>query len=134
MLSRKETITMLAKFTKIRFVVVLFEIYINFRHEVNLRSDMLSPDIYWDRSDLDTLYTDVIRHFTVRARVNALNEQLSYCEHTLQMLGDLLSNQHSYRLEWIIIILIVMEVVLELAHGWNDGWWDKFVKLREKEK
>jgi uncharacterized Rmd1/YagE family protein len=85
------------------------------RHELNLRSDILHPDIYWYRQDLETVYDDVTRHFAVRARVAALNDQLDYVTHTLNTLDGLLAHRLSTRLEWIIIVLIAIEVAIELG-------------------
>jgi uncharacterized Rmd1/YagE family protein len=85
------------------------------RHELNLRSDILHPDTYWYRQDLETVYDDVTRHFAVRARVAALNDQLDYVTHTLNTLDGLLAHRLSIRLEWIIIVLIAIEVAIELG-------------------
>ncbi len=70
-----------------------------------------SPEIAWEDEFLDQLHKQFVKHFELAQRYRAL-------ESTLQIIGDNLDvylsyNNHreSSRLEWIIIILIVIEVI-----------------------
>ncbi|WP_370089731.1 RMD1 family protein [Ekhidna sp.] len=70
-----------------------------------------SPEIAWEDEFLDQLHKKLVNHFELAQRYRAL-------ENTLKIVGDNLDvyisyNNHreSSRLEWIIIILIVIEVV-----------------------
>ena len=91
-----------------------------YSHELNLRSNMLSPDVYWYRGDLETLYADVTKYFSVSARATALNNQLNYCTQTLDTLDGLHSHRHSSLLEKIIIWLIMAEVLIELSRWYCE--------------
>ncbi len=52
----------------------------------------------------------------IQIRQNILNHRLSMIHELYNILSNDLNYKHSTRLEWIIIILITMEVVLSLAH------------------
>ena len=45
-----------------------------------------------------------------------INEKLSHCLEVMDMINNHLSHEHSSRLEWIIIILIAIEIVFEIIH------------------
>lgn len=87
------------------------------RHEVNLESGYLDdPDIYWEREELEGLYRQMISYLSMPKRIKVLNERLNYCSEILQLLNSQLNDAHHVRLEWIIIILIMIEVVFESMH------------------
>ncbi|XP_053375716.1 required for meiotic nuclear division protein 1 homolog [Mercenaria mercenaria] len=87
------------------------------RHEINLESGYLDhPDIYWDREELEGLYREMILYLSIPKRIKVLNERLNYCSEILQLFSSQLNDQHHVRLEWIIIILILIEVVFECVH------------------
>ena len=48
--------------------------------------------------------------------IKVLNEKLSHCLEVMDMINNHLSHEHSSRLEWIIIILIAIEIVFEVIH------------------
>lgn len=84
----------------------------HFRGMLNLQSDLLTtPDLYWSDSYLETLYAKVGRHLDNRARVAVLNKKLDYASQLAEVLSAHLSEQHSWRLEWAIIVLITVEAV-----------------------
>lgn len=45
-----------------------------------------------------------------------MNEKLSHCIELNDLVSTKLDNHHSIRLEWMIIILIMVEVVFEFLH------------------
>lgn len=45
-----------------------------------------------------------------------MNVKLSHCVELMELLKSHLNERHSARLEWIIIILIMVEVGFELLH------------------
>lgn len=51
-----------------------------------------------------------------------MNEKINHCVELLELLSTHLSDKHSTRLEWIIIILILVEVIFEIIH-----YVDRFV-------
>lgn len=86
------------------------------RNSVNLYLDVLdTPDFFWDHPELETGYKMMANYLDVKSRVEVLNQRLSILNELYQMLGNELNHQHSSRLEWTIILLIVIEVVVSLA-------------------
>ncbi|KDN71637.1 hypothetical protein CSUB01_01631 [Colletotrichum sublineola] len=75
------------------------------------------PDIFWDsRSELglEGYYEQVGRALDVNVRIRTLNQKMDYAQEIASVLREMSSEQHSTRLEWIIIILIAVEVVFEV--------------------
>ncbi|KAK5995529.1 Required for meiotic nuclear division-like-like protein [Cladobotryum mycophilum] len=75
------------------------------------------PDIFWDsRSELglEGYYDQVGRALDVNVRIRALNQKMDYAQEIATVLREMSSEQHGTRLEWIIIVLIFVEVVFEL--------------------
>ncbi|XP_029349032.1 required for meiotic nuclear division protein 1 homolog [Echeneis naucrates] len=86
------------------------------RHCINLRSDLLlTPDFYWDRENLEKLYDKTCQFLSINRRVNVVNEKLEHCTQLTDLMRSHLSEKHSLRLEWMIVILITIEVMFELA-------------------
>ena len=87
------------------------------RHVLNLSSDLLdTPDFYWDREDLEHLFMATCSHLSVARRIKVLNEKLSHCLEVMDMINNHLSHEHGSKLEWIIIVLIAIEIVFEVIH------------------
>ncbi len=87
------------------------------RSSVNLHFDILDvPEFFWDHSDLEHLYVLIANHLDLETRVEVLNQRLDIVHDLFEMLGNELNHQHSSKLEWIIIWLIVIEVILSIAH------------------
>jgi len=87
------------------------------RHLLNLSSDLLdTPDFYWDREDLEHLFGATCSHLAVSKRTRVVNEKLGHCLEIIEMINNHLRHEHSSRLEWIIIILIFIEIVFEVFH------------------
>jgi required for meiotic nuclear division protein 1 len=87
------------------------------RHMINLRSDLLdTPDFYWDREHLEPLYMRVISNLSIQKRTRVMNERLSHCLELVELLSAKLSDRHHVRLEWMIIVLIMVEVAFEFLH------------------
>lgn len=94
----------------------------NVRSSINLRLDVLdSPDFFWEYPELEPLYLQVAADEELQKRLEVLNKRLNVVHEMFEMLGNELNHQHSSRLEWTIICLIVIEVVLTLLRdvfGW----------------
>ncbi len=87
------------------------------RHVLNLSSDLLdTPDFYWDRENLEKLYHGTCAHLTVSKRTRIMNEKLTHCYELIELITSTLNDEHHVKLEWYIIILIMIEVVFELWH------------------
>ena len=87
------------------------------RHALNLSSDLLdTPDFYWDRANLEILYLETCAHLAVGKRIRVTNEKINHCCELLDLVTNHLNDHHHTKLEWYIIILIMIEVVFELFH------------------
>lgn len=83
------------------------------RSSINLHVDVLdTPEFFWEYSELEPLYAMTANYLDLGTRVEVLNQRLDVIHELFEMLGNELNHQHSSRLEWTIIILIIMEVVL----------------------
>lgn len=87
------------------------------RHVLNLSSDILdTPDFYWDRESLETIYHSTCAHLTLGKRTRLANEKISHCCELVGLVTSHLNDEHHVRLEWFIIVLIMIEVFFELLH------------------
>ncbi len=86
------------------------------RNSINLHLDFLEvPEFFWEHEEYEPAYTMAANYLDIKARVSVLNHKLKIVHELFQMLQEELNHQHSARLEWIIIILIAVEIVLTLA-------------------
>lgn len=72
------------------------------------------PDLLWERPELEGLYLKLEDEFELRERHLALERKLQVISNTAETLLDLLQTQRSLRVEWYIVILIVVEIGLTL--------------------
>lgn len=87
------------------------------RHLINLSSDLLdTPDFYWDREQLENLYQQTCNYFSISRRTRVMNEKLNHCVELAELINSNLNDIHHVRLEWMIIILIMVEVGFEILH------------------
>lgn len=86
------------------------------RHLINLSSDLLdTPDFYWDRETLEALYLQTCTYFAISRRTKVMNEKLNHCVELAELIRSHLNDNHHVRLEWMIIILILIEVIMAIA-------------------
>jgi uncharacterized Rmd1/YagE family protein len=86
------------------------------RNSVNLHFDILdTPEIFWEYDEVEPLYKITRHYLDIPTRVEVLNQRLNIVNELFQMLSNELNHQHSSKLEWIIIILIFIEVLLYLG-------------------
>ena len=84
-------------------------------HFVNLSSDLLdTPDFYWDREELEILYSKTCNYLNIARRTRVMNEKLHQCVGLVELLRDHLKDKHHTRLELMIIILILIEVCISV--------------------
>lgn len=83
------------------------------RNSINLHVDVLdTPEFFWEYSELEPLYAMTANYLDIKTRVEILNQRLDVIHELFEMLGNELNHQHSSRLEWTIICLIVIEVLV----------------------
>ncbi|XP_069454834.1 required for meiotic nuclear division protein 1 homolog isoform X4 [Ovis canadensis] len=86
------------------------------RHRINLSSDFLiAPDFYWDRENLEELYDKTCRFLSIARRVKVMNEKLQHCMELTDLMRNHLMEKRTLRLEWMIVVLITIEVLFELG-------------------
>ncbi|XP_055854668.1 required for meiotic nuclear division protein 1 homolog [Episyrphus balteatus] len=94
------------------------------RHMINLSSDLLdTPDFYWDREELETLYIQVCSYFSITRRTKVMNEKINHCVELAELISHNLNDKHHIRLEWMIIILIMVEVGFEILHHMENHYY-----------
>lgn len=85
------------------------------RHLINLSSDLLdTPDFYWDRNEAEKLYQSTCNQLAIGRRVKVMNEKLTHCCEFTDLLREHLNDKHHTNLEWLIILLIAVEVGFEI--------------------
>jgi len=92
-------------------------ILFNEKYSINLHSDILdTPEFFWRRPSYEPLYIMTVEFQDIQIRQTILNNRLNMIHELYSILSNDLNYKHSTRLEWIIIILIAIEVVLAIAH------------------
>lgn len=87
------------------------------RSSINLHQELLDiPEFFWEHDDLEPYYELMSHYLDCESRVSVLNQRLVILQELFDMLAAELNHQHSSRLEWIIITLILIEVFLHLFH------------------
>ncbi len=90
------------------------ELYLE-RNYINLHSEILdTPELFWEHADLEPIYRKMAFYLDITKRVDLLNRRLTLLHELFEILSDGLNHQHSSRLEWTIIVLIIIEVMLGL--------------------
>jgi uncharacterized Rmd1/YagE family protein len=72
------------------------------------------PEILWDNPALEALFAKVEDEFEIRLRDAALERKLGLIARTAQTVAQMLTAKHSLRVEWYIVILILVEILLTL--------------------
>ena len=70
------------------------------------------PDVIWDRPDLERLYARLQDEYELTERADALSRKLAVISDTAEVLTDMIDTKRSLRLEFIIVMLIVFEIVI----------------------
>ena len=92
---------------------VLFSV----KSDILLNFNLLdTPEFFWDYSELEPIYALVSRYLDIVSRVNVLNKRLEAIHELLEMLASEQNHTHSSLLEWIIIVLIAVEIGLFFWH------------------
>ncbi|KAI8617003.1 hypothetical protein BC830DRAFT_1115767 [Chytriomyces sp. MP71] len=102
----------------------LGEIY-SLRGRVNLHSELLDlPDFCWSSSRMEDAFSNISRNLDVRARIAIFNKKLDYANELAEVVRNHLHEEHSLKLEWMIIWLISIAIGFETLHY--------FDRIREK--
>lgn len=89
------------------------------RYSINLHCDVLdTPDFFWDRSELERYYQAGGSYLDISQRVSVLSRRLDTASEIFEILTTEINHRHSSFLEWIIIILILIEVLMSFVTHW----------------
>ena len=96
------------------------------RAQLNLYSELTDslPDLFWDSRHelgLEGYYDQMGRALDIGSRIKVLNQKMDYSQEIASVLREQLSEKHSLRLEWIIIVLIAVEVGFEVRREWKEA-------------
>jgi uncharacterized Rmd1/YagE family protein len=72
------------------------------------------PDLLWEHSELEGFYLMLENDFELRERDAALVRKINLVRGTAQISLELLHSRRSLRVEWYIVILILVEILLTL--------------------
>ena len=72
------------------------------------------PNLVWDNEELNLLNRHLKINFDINSRFKDLDYRLQIVENNLRLFTDVLNVRESNRLEWVIIILIVIEILIAL--------------------
>jgi uncharacterized Rmd1/YagE family protein len=70
-----------------------------------------APDLVWDDQYLDDLHKGLLKHFDLRVRFSEIEYTLRITEDNLRVFREIINQRESRLLEWIVIILIFVEVI-----------------------
>jgi uncharacterized Rmd1/YagE family protein len=72
------------------------------------------PDVLWELPGLTRLFTRLEDEYELSERKLAVDRKLDLISRTVETLVDLLQNKRALRVEWYIVILILIEIFLTL--------------------
>ncbi|WP_416308034.1 RMD1 family protein [Neptunicella sp. SCSIO 80796] len=83
------------------------------KSDIILHYELLdTPNFFWEYPEYEAIYNVAARYLEIHPRVEILSKKLSTIHELFGMLADEQKHQHSAFLEWIIIILIAIEIVM----------------------
>ena len=85
------------------------------QHKTVGRVEVLDkPELLWDRPELEGLYLRLQDEYELRDRNVILDRKLTLISTTAETYLDLLQNERSLRVEWYIVVLILVEIFLTI--------------------
>jgi uncharacterized Rmd1/YagE family protein len=84
-------------------------------HQLTGRAEVMDkPDLLWENPSLESLYARLEGEFELRERALALERKLTTLSKTAETLVEAVRHKQTLRVEWYIVILIVVEIALSL--------------------
>ncbi len=77
------------------------------------------PELLWEHPELEGLYLRLEDEYELRERHHALERKLDLISRTATTMLDLLQHNQGIRVEWYIVILIVVDIIISL--------WEKLI-------
>ena len=72
------------------------------------------PELLWEAPQLENLYLRLEDEYEIRERHHALERKLELISQTAQTVLEFMQHSSSQRVEWYVVILIVVEILLSL--------------------
>ena len=79
-----------------------------------------TPEFFWEYPEYESTYNVAARYLEIHPRVDLLSRKLETIHELFGMLADEQKHQHSAFLEWIIIILIAVEILMVVGQEVGD--------------
>ena len=73
------------------------------------------PELLWEMPEFERLYLRLEDDYEIQERYERLNRKLDLIYRTAETMHGLLQGKSSLRVEWYIVILIVVDILLHLA-------------------
>ena len=80
------------------------------------------PNILWDNENVELLYNTLANTLELKDRFDIVEYKLNSIKDDIVMVMDLTNHNHSSWLEWIIIILIAIEIGMGLIDWFAPGF------------
>ena len=91
------------------------------RNSINLDCDLLdTPEFFWKRPGYEPYYKITTEYLDLKQRIDVLHRRLDVVHELYIFLSHELNSAHSSFLEWIIIILISVEIAMEVVKQIKD--------------
>ncbi|MBD3841135.1 MAG: RMD1 family protein [Campylobacterales bacterium] len=85
------------------------------KSDINLQYDLLdTPEFFWEYPQYERYYNEISKYLDIKSRLEVLNKKVEVIQELLGMLSNEQNHRYSSFLEWIIIILIAVEIVMGL--------------------
>ncbi|CAI5758447.1 unnamed protein product [Candida verbasci] len=87
------------------------------RININLHGSVLdSPELMWSEPHLEPIYQATRGYLEINQRVELLNQRLEVISDLLQMLKEQLGHSHEENLEFIVVVLVGVEVLVSVIN------------------
>ncbi len=77
------------------------------------------PDVLWEHPELERLYARLENEYELKERADVLTRKLNVISETAQALADIIDTERSLRLEAIIVVLILLEILIAAYQIWG---------------
>jgi required for meiotic nuclear division protein 1 len=93
------------------------------RHDLLIDLHLLDkPNILWDNEDAEALYNSLAAALELSDRFEVVSYKLGSIKDDIVMVMDLFNHKHSSFLEWIIIVLIAVEIGMSLVEWFKPAF------------
>jgi uncharacterized Rmd1/YagE family protein len=88
---------------------------LSIQHKIVGRVEIIDkPELLWDAPNLERLYLRLEDEYEIRERHLTLERKLDLISRTAETVLDLLQHNSTLRVEWYVVVLIVVEIMLSL--------------------